>query len=61
MEMNSYLYWCKKKMTLKDTDAFLKSEGAAVLERLKEVESKPVLPIGSAQVAGTRRRICARQ
>ncbi len=25
VEMNSYLYWCKKKMTMEDIDAFVKS------------------------------------
>ena len=44
VETNSFLYYCKKKMTPKDIDAFLKSENAGVSERLKEVESKPVAP-----------------
>lgn len=42
VDANSFLYYCKKKMTLKDIDAFLQGEEAAVSTRLKEVESKPV-------------------
>lgn len=41
VEMNSYLYWCKKKMTIKDIDAFLKDGNVAVAERLKIVEKAP--------------------
>ncbi len=40
-EMNSYLYWCKKKMTLKDIDTFLKEGNTAAAERLKIVEKAP--------------------
>src|ERR1700759_2959353 len=36
VEVNSYLYWCKKKMTRDDMDAFLKdkSTNAATLEKV---------------------------
>ena len=41
-EMNSFLYWCKKKLTLQQMDAFLKGDSAIagdVVKRMKEVES----------------------
>lgn len=44
VEMNSYLYWCKKKMSLADIDAFLKDEGTTVSARLKAVENKSPVP-----------------
>ncbi len=40
VETNSYLYWCKKKMTLADIDAFVKGD-AALGERLKILEKAP--------------------
>ncbi len=42
VEVNSYLYWCKKKMTMQDMDAFLAQGEAAVAEKLNAVESKKV-------------------
>ncbi len=41
VEMNSYLYYCKKKMTMKDIDTFLKGEETTVSARLTAVENKP--------------------
>ena len=41
-EMNSFLYWCKKKMTFKQMDIFLKGdtpEQAATAKRLKALDS----------------------
>ena len=41
-DMNSYLYWCKKKMTYQQIDAFLKANDAAmtaVAKRMKDLES----------------------
>lgn len=38
VELNSYLYWCKKKMTLRQMNEFLKGEGdkaQTAIERLK--------------------------
>jgi hypothetical protein len=43
-EMNSFLYWCKKKMTLAQMDAFLKGGdaiNAAVAKRMNEVDTAP--------------------
>ena len=43
-EMNSFLYWCKKKMTLQQMDEFLKGGSAinaAVAKRMKEIEAAP--------------------
>src|SRR5205823_3526140 len=43
-EMNSFLYWCKKKMTLQQMDAFLKggdAVNATVARRMKELEEAP--------------------
>jgi len=38
IEMNSFLYWCKKKMTMEDIDAFIKGGEAAVSTKLNTVE-----------------------
>lgn len=38
VEMNSFLYWCKKKMTLEDMDAFIKGGDAKVAEKINAVE-----------------------
>ena len=38
VEMNSFLYWCKKKMTLADIDIFTKGGEAAVTSKLAAVE-----------------------
>ncbi len=38
VEMNSFLYWCKKKMTLEDIDAFTKGGEAHVTSKLEAVE-----------------------
>ena len=38
VEMNSFLYWCKKKMTLDDIDAFTKGGEAAVTSKLAAIE-----------------------
>ena len=38
VEMNSFLYWCKKKMTLADIDQFTKGGEAAVTSKLAAVE-----------------------
>ncbi|HLX60059.1 MAG TPA: hypothetical protein VKX17_02135 [Planctomycetota bacterium] len=43
-DMNSFMYWCKKKMTLAQMDEFLKSGGkvnAALAKRMKELEAAP--------------------
>ncbi|HLX60890.1 MAG TPA: hypothetical protein VKX17_06370 [Planctomycetota bacterium] len=43
-EMNSFLYWCKKKMTLQQMDAFLKGGDAInvkIAQRMKEIEAAP--------------------
>jgi len=37
-EMNSFLYWCKKKMTLQDIEQFTKSGNTAIVEKLEAVE-----------------------
>src|SRR5262249_51548851 len=50
-EMNSFLYWCKKKMTLAQMDAFLKggdAVNAAVAKRLNEVDA--AAPANEAQM-----------
>ncbi len=44
VEMNSYLYWCKKKMTMRDIDEFLKAEEPVVTARLTAVEKKAGIP-----------------
>jgi len=44
VEMNSYLYWCKKKMTLADIDAFLKGAEGNVSERFTAVDKKVIAP-----------------
>src|SRR5438477_354948 len=46
VEMNSFLYWCKKKMNMQDMDAFLnnKEDGPLIAARLNAVESKKVEP-----------------
>jgi len=38
VEMNSFLYWCKKKMTLEDIEAFTKGGEAHVTSKLAAVE-----------------------
>ena len=38
VEMNSFLYWCKKKMTLVDIEQFTKGGEAAVTSKLTAVE-----------------------
>jgi hypothetical protein len=38
VEMNSFLYWCKKKMSMQDIDAFTKGGEAAVSTKLVAVE-----------------------
>jgi hypothetical protein len=38
VETNSFLYWCKKKMTLEDIDAFRKGGESAVSNKLADVE-----------------------
>ena len=38
VEMNSFLYWCKKKMTLEDIDAFTKGGEAAVTNKFAALE-----------------------
>ena len=38
VEMNSLLFWCKKKMTMQDIDAFTQSGEAAVATKLQDVE-----------------------
>ena len=38
VEMNSFLYWCKKKMTLEDIEQFTKGGEAAVTSKLAAVE-----------------------
>ncbi|HLX62411.1 MAG TPA: hypothetical protein VKX17_14130, partial [Planctomycetota bacterium] len=46
-EMNSFLYWCKKKMTLKQMDAFLSAGDdtvAATAKHMKEMESAVLSP-----------------
>ncbi len=40
VEMNSYLYWCKKKMSYADIEAFLKDEELSVSGHLTAVEKK---------------------
>ena len=40
VEMNSFLYWCKKKMTLKDIEEFTKSSEPTALKILQTVEAK---------------------
>lgn len=50
-EMNSFLYWCKKKMTSAQMDVFLKDHDKSapeLVKRLKEIESTP-LPAGEVQ------------
>ena len=42
VEANSFLYYCKKKMTNKDVDAFLKDEAPTVTARIKEVEANTI-------------------
>lgn len=38
VEMNSFLYWCKKKMTMADIDAFTKGGEEAVATKITAVE-----------------------
>jgi len=43
-EMNSFLYWCKKKMTSHQIDEFLKGGSAInakIAQRMKEIEAAP--------------------
>jgi len=48
VEMNSFLYWCKKKMTSKNMDEFISTpDGAKVASKLEEA-AKPV-PASEAQ------------
>ncbi len=50
-EMNSFLYWCKKKMTLKQMDAFLNGGDAsaiAIAKHMQEMEAV-VVPAADAQ------------
>src|SRR5467141_3858878 len=49
VEMNSFLYWCKKKMTLQDIEAFINGGEAAVAEKLNAVE-KIAPKVDEAQV-----------
>src|SRR6185295_2626911 len=37
-EMNSFLYWCKKKMPLQQMDAFLKGDNAPIAKRMQHLE-----------------------
>jgi len=37
-EMNSFLYWCKKKMTLQDIEQFTKSGNTAIVEKLEAID-----------------------
>jgi len=41
VEINAFLYWCKKKMTAEQTEAFLKggNDAAAIAKRMKDVEA----------------------
>lgn len=43
-EMNSYLYWCKKKMNLEQINAFVDSGETAVADRLNRVSTIEVKP-----------------
>ena len=38
VEMNSFLYWCKKKMAMEDIDAFVKGGEEAVSTKLNAIE-----------------------
>lgn len=38
VEMNSYLYWCKKKMSLQDIEEFIKGGETSVTQKLNAVE-----------------------
>jgi len=38
VEMNSFLYWCKKKMTMNDIDAFVKGGETGVSAKLNAIE-----------------------
>lgn len=38
VEMNSFLYWCKKKMTMEDIDSFTKGGEGAISSKLDDVE-----------------------
>ncbi|HLX61790.1 MAG TPA: hypothetical protein VKX17_10955 [Planctomycetota bacterium] len=44
VEMNSFLYWCKKKMTLEDIERFTAGGEAAVAVKLKAVEEMAPKP-----------------
>ena len=46
-EMNSFLYWCKKKMTLQQMETFLKggnADNVALINRMESVEKTSPLP-----------------
>jgi hypothetical protein len=45
-ELNSYLYWCKKKMTLEQTETFAKTgdSGRRIAAKLDEVATRKVEP-----------------
>lgn len=59
VEMNSFLYWCKKKMTLKDIEAFTNGGETVVAEKIKSVDEKPA-PVSEAQAWLTRAENFAR-
>lgn len=40
-EMNSFLYWCKKKMTLTQMDVFLKQKDSGTLVAVKRILRAP--------------------
>lgn len=44
VEMNSFLYWCKKKMTMQDIKSFVAGEDVKLAQRLEAVEKSPVKP-----------------
>lgn len=44
VEMNSFLYWCKKKMTMQDIKSFVAGEDAKLAQRLEAVEKTVVKP-----------------
>lgn len=47
-EMNSYLYWCKKKMNLEQINAFVDGGETAVADRLNRVSAIEVNPDDAA-------------
>ncbi|HLX64882.1 MAG TPA: hypothetical protein VKX17_26660 [Planctomycetota bacterium] len=44
VEMNSFLYWCKKKMSLKDIEEFRNAGEAEIAEKLTSVEKTVPAP-----------------